>query len=116
MKASVKLWAGFRMCRVVVFGEFQTPAAYREKPVLLLTISKAIGTIMSMALSVLYAVLLLREWNFYSNVQRMSLDLSDASNINAQLFRHNCQYNPSDLWSIYYPPIPHVNHLAITLI
>lgn len=32
MKTSVKLWVGFRMCRVVVFGEFQTFTIYCEKP------------------------------------------------------------------------------------
>lgn len=67
------------MCRVVVFGEFQTFTFHCEKLVLIFTIRKAIGTIMSMALSVVYAILLLREWKFYSDVQRMGLNLSGAS-------------------------------------
>lgn len=49
MKTSTKLWVGFRMCRVAVF---------------------AFSTFLSMALSVIYAVLLIREWKSYNNAQR----------------------------------------------
>lgn len=68
MEASTKLWAGFRMCRVVVFGE-SAPYFWAMNQS---DGSEAIATIMSMALSVVYAIVLLREWKFYNDAQRMS--------------------------------------------
>lgn len=68
---SSQLWSRFRKLRAIIFGESKVylfPHMFGVE--LIMMIMKALSTLLSIAWTVIFTILLIREWNAYNVGQR----------------------------------------------